>query len=107
MLTENPDGTCSGGPYDALIILHDVSTGTYHAAFIQGDMDTNVVRLRSKMSHTTGAPDFAGAQAHLDDLVTKVKVPPKNIGRERPVKWDGTFIKYVDMWKGNVLEVLT
>lgn len=85
------------GPLDVAVILHDVTTGRYHAAFFEDHPlpgpvlaaeDVGLVRLKSKMHHTEGAPDLAGALVHLDAMVDKMVIPIENIWRE-PEPWDG------------------
>lgn len=97
MLINNGDDTFIGGPLDVLCILHNVKKGTYHASFFEEKpmpgpvpdwKDVTVVRLKSKFSHTEGAPTLEGALKHLDDLATTIEVPPENIWRE-PRPWDG------------------
>lgn len=99
MLFQNNDGTHTAGPLDVLAILHDVERGTYHAAFFEESpmpgpikhvSELEVVRLRSKMHHTGGAPDLAGAQAHLDELAKRIRVPETNVARQKAFAWDGS-----------------
>lgn len=98
MLIANGDGTYTAGPLDVMFVLHDVAHGTYHAAFfeeapmpgpIADATEVEVVRLRSKFHHTAGAPDLAGAQVHLDEMLTKITVPESNFWRDHVVAWDG------------------
>lgn len=97
MLLSNNDGTYTAGPLDVLCILHDTTTGRYHAAFFEEApfpgprpevFEGRAVRLKSKMHHTTGAASLAGAQAHLDDMAKMIAVPPENLWLE-PKPWDG------------------
>lgn len=97
MIIERADGTLQCGPLDVVCILHDVKSGRYHAAFfeekplpgpVEAVEETEVVRLKSKMHHTTGTAELASARVHLRDLVTKLNVPQKNIW-EDPIDWDG------------------
>lgn len=97
MLIENGDGTYTGGPLDVWCIMHNVEADTYHAAFFEEKPmpgprpsveDTKIVRLKSKMHHTEGAPTLEGALKYLDEMTAKVQVPPENIWRE-PKDWDG------------------
>ena len=111
MLISNADGTYTAGALDVLMILHHVVAGTYHAAFFKeaplpGPVreigEVKIVRLRSKMHHTSGAPTLEGAQVHLDELAGKIHVPPENVWRDKPpYPWDGrhdvTLI--VDNWR--------
>lgn len=110
MLIENGDGTGTAGPLDILLILHNVEAGTFHAAFfeespppgpIQDVADAETVRFKSKMHHTRGAPDLAGAQAHLDELGRTVHVPEGNVARDRAVPWDGQigFVWVIPNWR--------
>jgi len=64
LISNGPDGTFTTGHLDVLLILHHVEAGTYHAAFfeeapppgpVQDVGDVAIVRLRSKLHHTTGA----------------------------------------------------
>lgn len=110
MLIRHDDGTFTAGPLDVLCILHYVEAGTYHAAFFEerpppGPPEPDfrklkIVRLRSKMHHTTGAPDLDGANTHLDELATKIKVPDENLWRD-PIEWDGTqgIVLVRDNWR--------
>lgn len=109
MLIKNGDGTLIGGPLDVACILHDETTGLYHAAFFEEKpmpgprpevKDTKIVRLMSKMHHTTGAEDLDGANKHLDELMEKIKLPDENIQRD-PVPWDGTpaVVRVVRNWR--------
>lgn len=111
MLISNGDGTFTAAALDVLMILHHVEAGTYHAAFfeeapppgpVQDVADVYVVRLRSKMHHTTGSPTLEGAQQHLDELAAKICVPDENRWRDKPpYPWNGkqgiTII--VDNWR--------
>ena len=111
MLISNGDGTYTAAALDVLMILHHVEAGTYHAAFfeeapppgpVQEVSDVRVVRLRSKMHHTTGATSLEGAQAHLDELAVKVLVLPENLWREKPpYPWNGEqgITLLVDNWR--------
>ena len=98
MLFRNDDGTYTGGPLDVLCILHDVVRGTYHPAFFeeapfpgphQDVQNMKIVRLKSRMHHTTGSSDLPGALVQLDEMITKIEVPSENIWRE-PRPWDGS-----------------
>lgn len=111
MLISNGDGTFTAAALDVLMILHHVEAGTYHAAFfeeapppgpVQEVADVRIVRLRSKMHHTTGATTLEGAQQHLDELAAKICVPAENCWRDKPpYPWNGqqgvTLI--VDNWR--------
>jgi hypothetical protein len=82
---------------DVVCILHDETTDRYHAAFFEekpfpGPVEsvdqTNVVRLKSKMHHTSGAKEVNEAIEHLEELIAKVGCPEENVWRD-PVDWDG------------------
>jgi hypothetical protein len=97
MLIDKGDGTYTGGPLDALVILRNVATGRFHAAFLEerpmpGPVkpvdEVEVVRLASKMHHTAGADTVDGAREHLRDLALKIELPDGNVC-EDPVDWDG------------------
>lgn len=111
MLISNGDGTYRAGALDVLMILHHVVAGTYHAAIfeeapppgpVQDLGSVRVVRLRSRMHHTTGAPSLEGALAHLDELTAKIQVPPENVWRDKPpYPWNGRqgITLVVDNWR--------
>lgn len=97
MMIQNGDGTITGGSFDVITILHDVNTGRYHVAFFEehlfpggldAEINQNVVRLKSKMHHTSGAESLEGALEHLEDMKTKILLPEQNIWKE-PREWDG------------------
>ena len=97
MIIDNGDGTYTAGPLDVWCVLRDMTTGRFHAAFFEEKpmpgpvpevKDVTVVRLKSKLHHTEGAPDLAGALDHLDEMVAKIQVPEENVWRE-PREWDG------------------
>lgn len=100
MLIEKEEkGKFIGGPLDVLCILHDITTGRYHAAFFEESpfpgpvkdvRKTDIVRLKSKMHHTTGSDSLEGALMHLKELSENIEVPEKNIWKE-PQEWDGTI----------------
>lgn len=109
-MIEDKDGTLMAGPLDVLCILHDQTTGKYHAAFFEekpfpGPLKsvekTNPVRLMSRMHHTEGSEDLKVALEHLQDLSTKLKVPPENLWTD-PRPWDGQegIVWLVENWKG-------
>jgi len=111
LISNGPDGTFTTGHLDVLLILHHVEAGTYHAAFfeeapppgpVQDVGDVAIVRLRSKLHHTTGASTLEGAKAHLDEVAVKICVPPENLWREKPpYPWDGQLgiTVIVDNWR--------
>ncbi|OGH08763.1 MAG: hypothetical protein A2152_00055 [Candidatus Levybacteria bacterium RBG_16_35_6] len=106
MLIENGNGTFTGGPLDAIMILHDVTKGTYHAAFFEEHVmpgpvpdvkDTPFVRLMSRMHHTMGSDTLEGAQKHVDELAERISLSPKNIFKNTPKEWDGQLgIVYIE-----------
>lgn len=98
MLLPIGDDRYAGGPLDVLLILHDVTRGTYHAAFFEeapmpGPIEpvaaTPRVRLRSNMHHTVGADTLEGAQVHLDDLARQIALPRGNVYRDDALAWNG------------------
>lgn len=109
MLIAMNDGTYTGGPLDALMVLRNVETGRFHAAFFEEmpfpgpviPVDRiEAVRLRSKMHHTEGAETFEQALVHLDDLAKKIILPESNIFRDAPRDWDGApCIRVVLNWR--------
>lgn len=98
MLIENGDGTYTGGPLDVLVILYDVNTKRFHAAFFEERLfpgptpsveETRSVRLVSKMHHTGGSETLHGAQRHFDELTAKILLPDSNVVRDRAFPWGG------------------
>ena len=118
MLIDNGDGTHTAGPLDVLCILHDPVANRYHVAFFEekpwpGPVpepeDVKIVRLKSRMHHTEGAPDLEGALVHLDELAASIKVPPENVWRE-PQTWDAEQVAAVWLvpnWKTRTSEQST
>src|SRR3990170_2995396 len=109
MLINNGDGTHTGGALDVLLILHDVTKNRYHAAFfteapmpgpIKDVEDVRAVRLQSRMHHTVGSDTLEGAIKHLNELATKILLPPENVWRE-PHEWDGELgvVLIVGNWR--------
>lgn len=97
MMLNNGDGTHTGGPYDVIMILHNVKTNRFHVAFYEEalfpggvDAETNqgIVRLKSKMHHTAGADTLEEAMIHLEDLRKKLHLPDQNVWKE-PREWNG------------------
>lgn len=97
--TSDPQPAIVGGALDVLMILHHVTKGTYHPAYfveapppgpVQPVDSVEVVRLRSRMHHSTGAPTLEEAQVLFDELAQKIFVPPQNRWRDRVHAWDGT-----------------
>lgn len=110
MLIEKGDGTFVGGPLDVVCLLHDQTTGKYHAAFfeekpfpgpIKPPEKTNPVRLMSKMHHTEGSDDLKVALGHLQELSVKIEVPPENLWID-PYPWNGKqgVVWVIENWKG-------
>lgn len=98
MLLPHGDGTFTAGPLDVLCILHDATSGKFHAAFfeeapfpgpIQDVREVAVVRLRCKMTHTGGALTLEGAQAQLADLGKRIHVVPQNYWSNSAEPWNG------------------
>lgn len=105
MMINNGNGTFTAGGLDMLCILHDVNTDRYHAAFFEehplpGEVksieETDIVRLKSKMHHTTGSDTLEGALEHLKELSEQIIVPEENIKKD-PIDWDGE-IGIVFVW---------
>lgn len=104
MMIDNGNGTFTAGGLDVLCILHDVNTDKYHAAFFEEKPfpgkaksieETDIVRLQSKMHHTSGSDTLNGALEHLKELSEKIIVLKENIKKD-PIDWNGeigiTFI---------------
>ena len=98
MLIQNANNTFTAGPFDVLLILYDVDNGTYHPAFFEEApmpgpvlevQEVEIVRLRSKMHHTTGARTIEDAQVLFDELATQIEVRDENRWKHRIVPWDG------------------
>lgn len=109
MLIRNEDGTYITGPFDVWYILHDVTTGRYHAAFFEEKpfpgaippaKEAQLIRLRSRFHHTEGADDLEGALKHIDEMLLKIPVLAENVWRE-PMAWDGEigFVTVVNNWR--------
>lgn len=105
MMINNGNDTFTVGGLDVLCILHDVNTDRYHAAFFEehplpGEVksieETDIVRLKSKMHHTTGSDTLEGALEHLKELSEKIIVPEENIKKD-PIDWNGE-IGIVFVW---------
>jgi hypothetical protein len=112
MLLNNGNGTFTGGPLDAIMILHNIDRGTYHAAFFEEhplpgpvlDVEkTKLVRLQSRFHHTEGSLTFEGAVQHVKELAEKITLPKENIFKDKPREWDGKIgITYlVDNWRAS------
>lgn len=104
-----PDGDkFIGGPLDVLCILQH--EGRFHPAFfeeapfpgpVQEVAATPVVRLKSKMHHTSGFGTLAEAVQEIEaGSLSKITLPPENIVRE-PVQWDGSLglVRVVRNWR--------
>jgi hypothetical protein len=98
MMIRNGNGTYTAGPLDVIVILHDVSRGSYHVCFFEEypmpgpvrDIETDqVVRLKSKMHHTTGSRGFEGAQRQLDEMRSQIELPDSNVVRDQAYPWNG------------------
>lgn len=96
MLIENDDKTYTAGPLDVLCILHLEEAATYHPAFleespppgpIQSPEEMKVVRLRSKIHHTTGFKTLEEAQRNLNEELSK-SLQCQTIWQE-PIPWMG------------------
>jgi hypothetical protein len=110
MLIVRGDGNFDGGIFDVICLLRNVNTGHYHTCFAEemplpGPMEPNptLIRLKSKMHHTQGAPDLVQGIKYLEKLASKIILPAENILRE-PIDWngwggDGTFVIFVPNWR--------
>jgi hypothetical protein len=87
MLIEKDGGMLLAGPADMVCILK-LPAGTFHVAFfeehpmpgpVQPINELPVIRLRSKMHHTSGSPTFEGAQQHVRELRAKIELPDSNV----------------------------
>lgn len=96
MLIDNGNKTFTGGEADIICILK-LPTHTFHAAFFEehplpGEpkpiKKEPLLRLKSKMHHTTGSETLEGAQTQLDDLRSRIILPDTNIIRDRAIKVD-------------------
>jgi len=85
------------GPCDLLCILHDVARGTFHAAFFEESpmpgppkplSELDGIRLKSKMHHTIGAPDLAGAKVHVTEMRRRLDVHDTCV-LDEPLDWNG------------------
>lgn len=98
------------GPLDIVCVLHDVKTGRFHAAFFEeapmpgpvGDIaDLTVVRLKSKIHHTEGAPTLEEALTQMDEtLLAKMTIADENVVR-KAINWDGDLgvVLIVPNWR--------
>lgn len=87
MLIEKGDGIFVAGEADVLCILK-LSSETFHVAFfeehpmlgpIKPIKDSEFIRLKSKMHHTSGASTIAEAQEHLKKLREKIEISDNNV----------------------------
>lgn len=109
MLMPTTDGTFMAGPFDVLCILHRSDLGRFHVCFMEEQAfpgpyqdrleGATVIRLRSRMHHTEGAPTLEGALVHLAEMRKKINVLPTNIWL-LPREWDGSegFMWICDNW---------
>lgn len=91
------DRGLAAGPYDALVILHDVAAGRFHPAVFReapmpgGQEPTaqGFVRLKSLMHHTAGFTTLEEAQTYTaSTLRDQVDILDANVWLE-PRAWDG------------------
>ena len=115
MLIKNGDSYI-GGPLDAIVVLHDVTKNTFHAAFFEeapmpgpvGEVEAvPIVRLKSKMHRTEGAATLAEALEHLDSLTNKIELPESNVARDKAIPWNGELgiIFIVRNWRAEKVNV--
>ena len=85
------------GPYDAIVILHDVAKGTFHSTFFEehpmpGPIKTPIegdpLKLLSKTHHTEGSPNLEGALKHAEALAAQIGMKDGSVIKE-PVPWNG------------------
>lgn len=101
MMIENGDGTYTSGPLDVVLIYHNVRAGTFHTAYyaeapFPGPVapvgETPLVRLVSKMHHTTGHATLEEAQENArSEFLPVVGVRDYNVDLEHPMPWDGSI----------------
>ena len=94
----NTGDKMAGQTGDVVLIIHDVATDRYHPYFFEeksppGPMQPieklEVLRLKSRMHHTTGFDTFKKAKESLiNDAMMKVQLPEDNIYVDSPVPWD-------------------
>lgn len=115
MMLPDGDGTFTGGPLDAIVLLRDVRTGRFHACFAEeaampgpvGEPDAlSFVRLRSRMHHTSGAETLEEGRAHVRELAAQIHILPANVSYE-PEDWNGSpFTVIIANWRhGNLRKV--
>lgn len=98
------------GPYDTVLILHNVQTDTYHVCWFReapmpgrGGISDDIVRLKSGGHHTVGSPTLEGAQQQLDELLEQMLFRPGNVQREPALDWTGELgiVLLVANWRLN------
>jgi len=110
VMVRNENGTVTMGPLDAMFILQHAETRRFHVCLMEecsmpGPVpdvaDTKVVRLKSKMHHTTGSDSFEGALEQLKELRHKVEIHDSNVLLDRPIGWDGAigFVLVLPNWR--------
>lgn len=110
MLIKNDDGTYTAGPLDAMVILHDVTTGRYHPAFFveapfpgpPSDVEVQpIVRLKSQLHHTKGAATLVEAQVLFDEMSGKIQISEHNQVRGAEIPWTGELglVWVVSNWR--------
>lgn len=98
-----------GGALDAIIVLHNAITDTYHAAyFTEAPMPgplvpiekLDTVRLKSRMHHTAGAPTIDEARVHATALQVETELADANVLPDL-VEWDGELgvVLLVPNWR--------
>lgn len=98
MLLAKGDGThIATSSADLFCILHDKKAKRFHVAFFEESpmpgpirevKDLEVLRLKSRMHHTEGAPTLKEAKVHLAELRRKIEVSDLSV-LEEPLPWDG------------------
>lgn len=98
MLIATGDGKFAADPKDILVILFHPGTKRFHVAFFEwkplpGEMSREtpleVVRLRSKMHHTTGAETFEESLRHLAEMREKITLLNENVVETHVYSWNG------------------
>jgi hypothetical protein len=64
--------------------MKDTSTGRFHATYweekpLPGGAPETIVRLKSKMHHTTGAETFEGALEHIREMREQIQIQDANV----------------------------
>ena len=110
MLVSNGDGTYLGGPLDVICVLQDETTGLFHACFMEehpmpGPVvpanEVTVVRLKSKMHHTTGAWTFEEGVEQARELAASIHLADENLMLDAPWEWDGApaLVRIIPNWR--------